>query len=68
MQLTPEKVWNECLSFIKDNINEQSYETWFLPIKPIKLKKSILTVEVPSKFFYEWLEENYIDLIKTAIK
>jgi len=68
MDLTPAQVWNNCLSFIKDNINTQSYETWFLPIKPIKLKKSILTVEVPSKFFYEWLEENYIELIKTAIK
>ena len=68
MELTPEKVWSNCMSFIKDNINEQSYETWFLPIQAIKLKKSILTVEVPSKFFYEWLEENYIDLIKTAIK
>lgn len=68
MDLTPEKVWKNCLKFIKDNINKQSYETWFLPIEPIKLKKSILTVEVPSKFFYEWLEENYIDLIKTAIK
>ena len=65
---TPVKIWNNCLDFIKDNINKQSYETWFLPIQPIKLKKSILTVEVPSKFFYEWLEENYIELIKTAIK
>ena len=68
MNLTPEQVWSNCLRFIKDNINEQSYETWFLPIKPIKLKKSVLTVEVPSKFFYEWLEENYIDLIKSSIK
>ena len=68
MDLTPLQVWTNCLSFIKDNINKQSYETWFTPIKPIKLKKSILTVEVPSKFFYEWLEENYIELIKTSIK
>ena len=68
MELTPVQVWNNCLDFIKDNINTQSYETWFTPIRPIKLKQSILTVEVPSKFFYEWLEENYIELIKTAIK
>ncbi|RPG60699.1 MAG: chromosomal replication initiator protein DnaA [Flavobacteriales bacterium TMED191] len=68
MELTPVQVWNNCLDFIKDNINTQSYKTWFQPIRPIKLKHSILTVEVPSKFFYEWLEENYIDLIKAAIK
>ena len=64
----PEKVWNNCLKFIQDNISEQNYETWFQPIRPIKLKQNILTVEVPSKFFYEWLEENYIDLIKATIK
>ena len=68
MELTPVQIWNNCLDFIKDNINTQSYKTWFQPIRPIKLKDSILTVEVPSKFFYEWLEENYIDLIKAAIK
>ena len=68
MEKTPKTVWNNCLDFIKDNINSESYNTWFLPIQPVQLKKSILTVEVPSKFFYEWLEENYIDLIKTAIK
>ena len=68
MEKTPEKVWNNCLKFIQDNISEQNFETWFHPIRPIKLKQNILTVEVPSKFFYEWLEENYIDLIKATIK
>jgi len=68
MEITPVQVWNNCLDFIRDNISSQSYETWFVPIRPVRLKKSVLTVEVPSKFFYEWLEENYIDLIKTAIK
>ena len=68
MEKTPKKVWNNCLKFIQDNISEQNFETWFQPIRPIKLKQNILTVEVPSKFFYEWLEENYIDLIKATIK
>tara|TARA_A100001011_G_scaffold298428_1_gene311365 strand:+ start:175 stop:1593 length:1419 start_codon:yes stop_codon:yes gene_type:complete len=66
--MTPEIIWQNCLKFIKDNINQQSYETWFIPIKPTTLKKKTLTLEVPSKFFYEWIEENYIELIKSAIK
>ncbi len=68
MEMTPEIIWQNCLKFIKDNINQQSYETWFIPIKPTTLKKKTLTLEVPSKFFYEWIEENYIELIKSAIK
>ncbi len=67
MEKTAEAVWNNALSFIKDNINDQSFKTWFLPIKPTKLQGKVLTIQVPSKFFYEFLEENYIKLLKSAI-
>ena len=67
MKNTPENIWANCLEFIKDNISEQSFKTWFLPIRPIKLKGQILHIQVPSKFFYEWIEEHYIKLLKTAI-
>ena len=54
--MTALTVWNNCLSFVKDNIQLQAYKTWFEPIIPIKLQDNILSVQVPSKFFYEWLE------------
>ena len=63
-----EIIWENCLQIIKDNINFQSYKTWFEPIKPIGLKDNILTIQVPSQFFYEWLEEHFITLIKKTIK
>lgn len=62
------QVWKNCLSVIKDNVSLQSYKTWFEPITPIKLSKSVLTIQVPSQFFYEWLEEHYITLLKKTIK
>lgn len=65
--LTAESVWNNCLKFVKDNIQIQAYKTWFEPIKPIKLEDNILNVQVPSKFFYEWLEEHYVKLLKLAL-
>ena len=67
MEKTFEKVWQNCLDVIKDNVNQQSFKTWFEPIKPVKLNGSILTIQVPSQFFYEWLEEHYIDLLKKTI-
>ena len=67
MEKTAEAVWTSALSFIKDNINDQAFKTWFLPIRPIKLQGKVLTIQVPSKFFYEWLEENYIKLLKSSI-
>ena len=62
-----EFVWNNCLGFIKDNIQEQAYKTWFEPIIPVKLDVNILSIQVPSKFFYEWLEEHYVKLLKIAL-
>ena len=68
LKMDSKKVWENCLKIIQDNINYQSYRTWFEPIKPIKLEKNVLTIQVPSQFFYEWLEEHYIDLLKTTVR
>ena len=65
--MTAVTVWNNCLSFVKDNIQLQAYKTWFEPILPIKLQDNILSIQVPSKFFYEWLEEHYVKLLKIAL-
>ena len=68
MTKTLEKVWINCLSLVKDNVPLQAYKTWFEPIKPVKLKGNVLTIQVPSQFFYEWLEEHYIKLLKKTIR
>lgn len=68
MAQTAASVWGKCLEFIKDNISEQAYKTWFKPIKAVKLDKTILTIQVPSKFFYEWLEEHYIKILKVTLQ
>ena len=67
MNINASSVWDNCLFFIKDNIQPQAFKTWFLPIKPVKLNGNVLSIEVPSKFFYEWLEEHYVKLLKTAL-
>ena len=68
MEKNYNKIWENCLKIIKDNIGDQAFKTWFEPIKPVKLEGNVLTIQVPSQFFYEWLEENYITLLKTTIK
>ncbi len=67
MNKTALSVWENCLSFIKDNINTQAYKTWFEPIKPVKFADNVLSIQVPSKFFYEWLEEHFIQILKVAL-
>jgi chromosomal replication initiator protein len=68
MQKDYSSVWDSCLHKIRNSVNEQSFKTWFEPIKPVKLDGSALTIQVPNKFFYEWLEEHYITNLKESIR
>ena len=61
-------VWDRCLHTIRDNVNQQSFKTWFKPITPVSLQDDALTVQVPNKFFCEWLEEHYVGILKKSIK
>ncbi|MDR1719959.1 MAG: chromosomal replication initiator protein DnaA [Dysgonamonadaceae bacterium] len=60
-------LWNDCLKIIKDNVPETIYNSWFIPIVPLKYDNVAFTIQVPSHFFYEFLEERYADLIHAAL-
>ena len=72
MEQEYQRVWNECLAFIHDNLTgkegENAFKIWFEPIVPVKLDANTLIIQVPSQFFYEWLEQNYAELLKDAIR
>ena len=71
MPSSPETVWRECLDIVRDNINRQSFKTWFEPLKAVHLEEedaqTKLTVQLPSRFYYEWLEEHYFGLLRKTI-
>ncbi len=62
-----EQLWSSCLSIIKDNINDASFNTWFAPIVPIKFENKVFVLQVPSHFFVEYIEEKYIDLLRMTL-
>ena len=60
-------LWNRCLQFIRDNVNEAAFKTWFEPIVPLRYENNALTIGVPSPFFYEYLEEKYVGILRAAL-
>src|SRR5580693_3710762 len=68
MAKTFDKVWSSCLEIIKDIVEWQHYKTWFEPIKPVELKNNVLVIQVPSQFFYEYLEEHYVNLLVKTLR
>ena len=59
--------WKECLKSIKENVTLMTYNTCFLPIKPVELKDSTLKIQIPSQFFWEWIDEHYNTLINRTL-
>ena len=69
MQQSHQALWDNCLHLIRQNVEEQTYKTWFEPIvfeSYDELKKTVL-VQLPSMFFYEYLEQNFVRLMGWAL-
>jgi chromosomal replication initiator protein len=67
MQVNSGTVWTDCLEIIKGSVGEENFNTWFKPIVPLRMEGDVLTIQVPSQFFYEWLEDNYVPVLKKAL-
>ncbi len=72
MVRSAEKAWRQCLRHIENDVGKRTFKTWFEPLQPADLEhnddETRLTVEIPSQFFYEWLDAHYCGLINSALK
>lgn len=65
--IEPNKIWKECLSAIKENVPPLTYNSWFIPIKPISFSDDVLRIQVPNSFFIEWIDEHYNTIINKVV-
>jgi len=59
--------WDRCLNLIKDDLTSQAFQTWFKSINCVGLTDNEITIEVPNRFHYEWLDSKYDKLIDRAV-
>ncbi len=62
------QLWSEVLAVLKKEITAQSFETWLKPAQAVSFSAETLTVEVPNKFFKEWLGDHYLYLITKTLE
>ena len=60
--------WNNSLNIIKGELSSQAYQTWFESINMVSVDSDEITIEVPNRFHYEWLDSKYQNVIKQALK
>ncbi|MFC1729092.1 chromosomal replication initiator protein DnaA [candidate division KSB1 bacterium] len=68
MSRSSDRIWEKVLTIIKPQISEQSFTTWFDPLRPLEIENKTLTLEIPNKFFSEWIDEHYHDIIYDALE
>lgn len=61
------KLWANCLRVFQDNVSDAAFKTWFLPIVPLSYENKVFTIQVPSQFFYEYLEDKFVDLLRATL-
>lgn len=62
-----QKIWGECLEYVRNRVPAQTYDTWFAPMRAISVDESNLFLQVPNKFFYDWIESHYKPLLERAV-
>lgn len=65
--MTLEDIWNKSLSKIEEKVGSSATELWFRPIKLLQLKEQQATIDIPNRFFRDWIEDNYPDLIAESL-
>ena len=66
--MTLEEIWNSGLSRIEEKVGTNILELWFRPIKLSQVKEQHATVDVPNRFFKDWIEDNYPDIIADSLE
>ncbi len=66
--ITHTTVWENCLDYIQERVPAQTFSTWFEPIKSISITDRELFLQVPNKFFYDWVVSHYDNILHKAIK
>lgn len=64
---TAASLWSACLAEIEGKVSQKEYATWFSPTRGLSMDGKTLTVEIPDRIFYQWIEQNYADQLRQAL-
>lgn len=68
MDMTPEQKWEKCLHLFRDNLSQEQFDSWFKPVALLAYDEPMLHLAVPSPFYKEQLETNFLDLLRKVLR
>lgn len=62
-----EDLWSNVIDSLKERVGQQNFDIWIKPIRFVSMDGEKADLEVPNRFFKDWINEHYSPLIKDAI-
>lgn len=66
--LDASSVWEKVRDILSRELSEQSFRTWFDPVRCFEINSTSLTLTVPDSYFGQWLKNHYENLIQSAVE
>jgi chromosomal replication initiator protein len=61
-------LWKKCLAIIKEQVKPITFNTWFSPIVPINFENNTIKIQLPTQFFWEWIDQHYNSVLENAVQ
>ena len=61
-------VWQDVLQHIRQSLSDHHFATWFTPVRLVNLDEERALLEVPNRFFKDWLTDNHLPLIEDTLR
>ena len=62
------RLWEEVLAVVQGRIgSQQAFETWFKPIRPVRLSSREVELQVPNTFFVDWIHQHHLPGLREAL-
>jgi chromosomal replication initiator protein len=62
-----EDLWSKAIDSLRERVGQQNFDIWIKPIHFISMEGEDVELEVPNRFFKEWINEHYSPYIKEAL-
>src|SRR5262245_45325974 len=63
-----EDLWERALQDLKGRLSSDNFDTWLAPLSVERADAATLTLRVPNKFYADWLQTHYVDLVLEALR
>src|SRR5262249_48133167 len=60
-------LWHRAADRLREELGQVGYETWIGPLNFIAVQGGTVTIEAPNRFFRDWVNERYLELLRKSL-